>query len=242
MPLVRNPYEFASALYLDIETCPAQHPSIRDQIREALHPPAQMSKPETIAKWWENEAPAIVEKKWRQTSFDGAQGHVCVISAALNNAAPVSFCAGANWLESEASVLHWFFEHVHDVFERNNNRLPIVVGHWVRDFDLRFLYQRAVIHGVRWPAMLPTPGDHRIHERVYDTMYQWVGPRDRVTLDKLCRVMGIAGKGIELGGDDIDGSKVWDYVSAGRIDDVRIYCEGDVERVREVHQRMTFLT
>lgn len=70
-------------------------------------------------------------------------------------------------------------------------------------------------------------------------MTAWAGIGNRISLDKLCRVMGIPTKGSEIG-DEIDGSKVWDFVQAGRIADVATYCCGDVERVREIHRRMTF--
>jgi hypothetical protein len=33
---------------------------------------------------------------------------------------------------------------------------------------------------------------------------------------------------------------VWDFVQAGRLDDVAEYCRGDVERVRLLHRRLTF--
>ena len=58
-------------------------------------------------------------------------------------------------------------------------------------------------------------------------------------MDRLCRALGLPQKGDEIG-EDIDGSKVWDFVQAGRLDDVATYCCGDVERVREVYNRLTF--
>ena len=70
-------------------------------------------------------------------------------------------------------------------------------------------------------------------------MTAWAGARGTVSLDKLCKVFGIATKGSEIE-DEIDGSKVWEFVQAGRIDDVAKYCAGDVERVRQIHKRLTF--
>jgi len=54
-------------------------------------------------------------------------------------------------------------------------------------------------------------------------------------------VLGIDAKGSELG-DEIDGSKVWDFIREGRIADVAAYCGGDVARAREMHRRLTFVT
>jgi hypothetical protein len=164
-----------------------------------------------------------------------------VISYAVGDAKPITLYHDSDptSLASEGWLL--------DAFLRDMRNLPMAdhlnllwVGHNVCDFDLRFIFQRAVIHGKRPPHHIPF--GHRSgyrDSRVYDTMIEWCGTRDRVGLDKLCRVLGISGKGSEIG-DEIDGSKVWEFVQAGRIADVATYCGGDVERVREVYRRMTF--
>ena len=54
------------------------------------------------------------------------------------------------------------------------------------------------------------------------------------SLNKLCQVLNIEQKG------DIDGSKVWQAVQDGRIDEVAEYCSKDVERVRAIYKRMNF--
>lgn len=115
---------------------------------------------------------------------------------------------------------------------------PVFVGHNVIDFDLRFMFQRSVMLGVRPPACIPfdaKPWDGS----VFDTMTAWAGARNRVTMDKLCKVFGIEAKGSEIE-DEIDGSKVWDFVKDGRISDVAKYCAGDVARTRSIYKRLTF--
>lgn len=139
----------------------------------------------------------------------------------------------------EAELLTTFFEAVTEAGEVHHGRLPCFIGHNVREFDLRFLFQRAVILGVRPPFHLPhdvRPGS----DRVFDTMTAWAGWGGRISLDRLCTALNIPGKGSELGGEDIDGSKVWDLYRDGRAEDVAIYCRADVERVRHVHRRLTF--
>jgi predicted PolB exonuclease-like 3'-5' exonuclease len=66
-------------------------------------------------------------------------------------------------------------------------------------------------------------------------MTAWAGARNRVSLDKLCKAFGI-----ETPKGGIDGSKVWDYVKAGKIDEVAAYCARDVEATRKVYKRLTF--
>jgi predicted PolB exonuclease-like 3'-5' exonuclease len=72
-------------------------------------------------------------------------------------------------------------------------------------------------------------------------MTAWAGWGGRISLDALCKALDIPTKGTELDGEDIDGSKVWDFVQAGRVSDVATYCMADVERVRTVYKRMNFV-
>ncbi len=222
-------------IYLDIETIPGQAPDIRQEIADAITHPGSMKKPETIERWEIEKKPQEIEDAWRKTSFDGARGEIVVIGWAIDDAPPQVAMrdVGGN----ERLMLSMFFEAVRD---KEMLKRPIEwIGHNVRDFDLRFIFQRAVILGVQPPFRLPhdaRPGS----EWVYDTMTAWAGWGGRVSLDRLCKAMDIPTKGAELGGEEIDGSKVWDFVQAGRIRDVAMYCMGDVDRVRAVYRRMTF--
>ena len=105
-------------------------------------------------------------------------------------------------------------------------------------FDLPVLNYRGLIHGVAAPRYWDTgDGDYadsrdfrynnyigRYHMRHIDLMdllalYQ---PRASAPLDQLARLAGFPGK---LG---MDGSQVWDAFRAGRLADIRNYCETDV--------------
>ena len=71
------------------------------------------------------------------------------------------------------------------------------------------------------------------HVRHHDSMGR--RPERRISLDKLCKVLGIdSPKG------EMDGSKVGDYFRAGRIAEIAAYCRADVAAVRQVHRRMIF--
>ena len=223
-------------IYIDIETIPSQKPEARDEIAKAISVPGNISKPETIAKWHAEKKPLAIEDAWRKTSFNGDRGEVVCIAWAYNDETPESVQRDVNG--SEAELLGAFFSNIAKNM-KSMHRLPTFIGHNVRDFDLRFLWHRAVILGVKPEVSLPhnvRPGD----DRIYDTMTEWAGWGGKISLDRLCRALGIPLKGSELGGEEIDGSKVWDFVEAGRIDEVVAYCRADVERVRGVHQRMTF--
>jgi hypothetical protein len=104
-------------------------------------------------------------------------------------------------------------------------------------FDLPVLHYRALRHGVTAPRYWDMgEGDYadsrdfrynnyinRYHTRHLDlmdvlAMYQ---PRASAPLDQVARLVGLPGK---LG---MDGSQVWDAFRAGRIAEVRAYCETD---------------
>ena len=86
-------------------------------------------------------------------------------------------------------------------------RRPIFVGHNLVNFDLPFIYRRAVILGIQPPAFLPI-NPSPFNEYVFDTMLQWAGSKGRISMQNLCEALGIPGK--ETDGD-IDGSKVTDF-------------------------------
>ena len=226
-------------IYLDIETIPGQNPAIRQAIEDTITHPGSMKKPETIAKWEAEQRPQAVEDAWRKTAFKGDQGEIICISWALEDAEPQVVMRDLGG--SERDMLSAFFHQVMTAVPPGRHAGIEWVGHNVRDFDLRFIFQRAVILGVRPPFRLPhdvRPGSGE----VYDTMTAWAGWGGRISLDALCRALGIPTKGDELGGEEIDGSKVWDFVKDGRVCDVATYCMADVERVRQVYKRMNFIT
>lgn len=223
---------------------------------EALKPPANLKDPVKIEAWKAEDLPkkkavleqqiqaaavtrdARIEDAWRKTSFDGALCQIVVIGAARDDEKPLALQSKEPLtLAGEAQLLRAFFSML-ELVPEPERMVCTWVGHNVIDFDLRVLYQRAVIHGIRPPFWIPFHSKPW-GDRVFDTMLAWAGQRGRVSQDKLCRVLGIDAKGSELG-DEIDGSRVWDFVKAGRIAEVATYCAGDVHRAREAHRRLTF--
>jgi len=224
---------------------------------EQIRPPANYKDPAKIAEWDKTERPkkeeglraqitacqaeavAKVEECWRKSSLDGALGQIVCIGYAFDDGKPFSFFDERDYLtlKAESRILREFYQSL-EIVPEGERHLVCWVGHNILDFDLRFLFQRSVIHGIRPPRWIPFDAKPW-GDRVYDTMLAWAGPRGRIGQDKVCRVLGIESKGSELG-DEIDGSKVWDFIKAGRIGDVATYNGGDVHRARELHRRLTF--
>lgn len=234
-------------LYIDIETIPGQAAHVLDALRAdaeaekaACKAPANYKDPEKIAANIAEQHAAIdaaLDEKWRKTSFDGAFGQVVCVSFAVDDAEPVCvFTAAWEHADNEKYILGLLGDAIHDAIRPNMELAIQVVGHNVSAFDLRFLVQRSIINGIRPHPILARAAKAKPWEedKVYDTMVQWAGVGNRISLDKLCRALDIDGKG------EIDGSKVWDYVRDGRIAEVAAYCADDVRRVRYVHRRMTF--
>jgi len=218
-------------IVIDIETCPAQNPKVRDEIAAGITHPGNISKPETIAAWNEEKKPAAVEEAWRKTSFDGALGHICVIGVSFDDEPPISLYS-RDWVQDEPVILEKLFTILDNKISWHPNVRPTFIGHNLIDFDLRFIFQRAVVLGVKPSRHVPFNAKPWGNE-VYDTMQQWGGTRGG-SLDKITKAIGLGGKG------DIDGSMVWDYVRDGRIQEVAEYCKNDVELTRSLYKRMTF--
>jgi len=216
-------------LTLDIETIPSQQPGLKERIRETIKPPGNISKADTIAKWMTENTESAAEEAFRKTACDGTQGEIVCISYAIEA------CGVRNvWRDLNGSETDLLYDFFRDVREMIGDQLPFFVGHNILGFDLRFIFQRCVIRGVKPP--FPLRQDARYNgDHVFDTMLAWAGWGNRVKLATICEVLGIPVKS-----DGIDGSRVWDAVLAGNADRVAAYCNEDVEATREVYRRMTF--
>ena len=226
-----------TAIYLDLETVPSQDPCVRAEIEASIQPPGNMSKPDTISKWEAECKPELVEEAWKKTAMDGAYGQIVCAAIAADNEEPSVFF-DTDWQTYEDQIIYDLFAGIVARYQPSRDTRPIFIGHNLVNFDLRFLFQRSVVHGIRPPIIIPfdaKPWD----DKVYDTMIKWSGVGKTVSLEKLCRTFCLPAKGSEIG-EDMDGSKVWDFVKAGRIANVATYCKADVERVRALYKRMTF--
>lgn len=240
---------------LDIETTPDMRPGKRDAYiqasREKFRAPSTLTKEQAaadlgltdaseikftskdamLARWVERfrdeKADEVGDTEWRKTSFDGAKGQICCIGVALDDGAPIQI-----WSKDEAAILHDFFLIVDSHIRLNNLRRPTFVGHNIANFDLRFIFQRAVINRVLVPAWFPRnarPWDDSIN----DTMLMWAGHGGRISLANLCEALGVESN------NDMDGSMVCDMYLQGQIEKIAEYCADDVRITRECWQLMT---
>lgn len=223
-------------LYFDIETLPCNDESVIADIAKTITPPGNIKLAESIAKWHaENGAQALADAV-SKTSFDGLYGRIACIAWAFDDGD--IHCTSAT--ASEAEAITEFYSAINNELEiacrGGSTSTPLqVCGHNIAGFDLPFLKARSTILGIRPPsgllrAMKAKPWD----DCILDTMLLWDNRSDkRVSMDKLCKVFGMEGKG------DFDGSMVAETwpVDPHRVVD---YCKDDVERTRQIYKRIIF--
>ncbi len=218
-------------IHLDLETIPTQRQDVRDYIAKTVTHPGNISKAETIAKWNEESRPAAVEEAVNKTGLDGAFGQIVCIGFDLHDTGEPDAIYGLD----EADVLTRFNAALNAI-RPSDLMSTTVVGHNVASFDLRFLVQRYIVNNIRPHSLIARASQAKPWEPsvVYDTMVQFAGVGNRISLDKLCLALGLPGKG------DITGADVWPMVQAGEIAEVADYCKDDVRKTRAVFKRMTF--
>ena len=214
-------------VYTDLETIGSDDPEVIAEIAAGITAPGNYKKPESIAEWEAQNKPALVQEALKRTSFDGGLGRIICIGFAVNDAVPLTFVG------EEKDILVSFYSALGQIEE---NSPKVLVGHNLIGFDLRFLYQRSVVNGIRPPAYINFNA-RSWDKTVNDTMLMWNPDRDkRVSLDRLCRILGVPSPKTEM-----DGSKVWEYYKEGRIEEIRSYCAGDIVSTRMCHRKMMFL-
>jgi len=207
---------------LDIETIPTQAKEIRDHVVGQIGAPKNYKDPVKIKQYIE----AAEDEIWRKTALAGTFGEVWCISWAVDQGQPLVVTRQSLEDPEEKLLEEWY-----DIISYGQEGLgtPTWIGHNVR-WDLRFLWQRSMVRGIR-PSVDLAIDSKPWDDTVRDTMLMW-DPKNYTSLDNLCLALGLEGKG------DIDGSKVWDAVQEGRWEEVAEYCRQDVERARQVYQRI----
>lgn len=230
-------------IFLDIETIPCQDEGLKVLIAETVKPPATMSVQATIDKWTAEKKPEAIEQAVLRTGLDGTFGMIAMIGLATEDGKPkiladTDALKGKNWVSAECAALNKLNAEIRealvkaDPHDRGSLRF---IGHNILGFDIRFLWQRYVINGIRpflgFPVSTRYSGD-----KVFDTMTEWHPDRDkRISLDKLCKVLKVQTPKSEMTGMD-----VWPKLLAGEVQAVIDYCHGDIEALRACYRKMRF--
>jgi predicted PolB exonuclease-like 3'-5' exonuclease len=119
---------------------------------------------------------------------------------------------------SEAELIEAFVQRIAQI-------TPRLVTYNGNSFDLPVLRYRAMVNRIPAPGLYMRPYFQRYTDDAVDLcdVLSSFDGRGRVKLDELSKVLGLPGKPSE-----IDGSRVEEFVNAGRIAEVALYCESDV--------------
>jgi predicted PolB exonuclease-like 3'-5' exonuclease len=167
----------------------------------------------------------------RGTSFDGSFGKVLCICLAVNDDPVKTYCTP----DDEKKMIENFWKVA--------AQADLFVGHNVMDFDLRFIWQRSVVLGIKptWQDSNNKKPKYLSFRRfcsapIYDTMHEWTKwGRDSIGLEHLALSLGLP-----TPKEGIDGFRVWEFYKAGKIKEIADYCARDVETTRAVYKRMVF--
>ena len=212
-------------IFIDGETIPDQSEGAKARIEETIAPPGNISKQESIDKWWVEKAPAQIEEKYRKTSLDGTYGQLFCLGIAIDEEAPIILKGDEPTILTDLGKLLTGAEF-EDPF--------VLIGHNHLKFDMPFIRHRSIINRIKHSLIFK---DVRFNnENYFDTMQAWAGFGNFISMDNLCKALGITSPKA----DGLDGSKVWDFVQAGRGQEVCDYCGRDIEALREVYKHLTF--
>ncbi|MHB8257376.1 MAG: 3'-5' exonuclease [Acidiferrobacterales bacterium] len=165
---------------------------------------------------------------------------VVAISAVLRHADSLRVWSLGEPDSDEAELIRRFFDGI-------EKYTPTLVSWNGSGFDLPVLHYRALLHGISAPRYWDTGEDDRefkwnnylsrFHARHTDLMDVLSGYQARAVapLDEIAQMLGFPGK---LG---MHGSEVWEQYQAGRIDEIRHYCETDVLNTYLVYLRFELI-
>ncbi|MFC1663282.1 ribonuclease H-like domain-containing protein [Patescibacteria group bacterium] len=200
------------SLCLDIETIPAEEAK-RKIIEKDIEARTSLKRLK----------PDNREDLFRKTALDGNYGRIlCIGYIKKPGNKKADIIAG-----EESEILAKFWELAKDI--------NLFIGHNVIDFDLKFIYKRSIILGIKPTQWLPF-ARYR-NNPIFDTMYEWekwtYGAK--IKLDELAKVLGLP-----TSKQDIDGSQVYDYFLKGKTDMIYNYCKADVELTQAIYNKMIF--
>ena len=246
-------------VYLDIETVPcADRQSYIEDAKQNFRAPSSLTKGQAgedlgitgdklkytsaddIKKQWEQEmasvkAEEVGDEAWRKTALDGTHGRVLCIGWKVpgmeRNTQSDYPGEGINEAQTILRAFAGIQTDLQQVNGSTNMRSPFFIGHNIV-FDLKFLFRRCVILGIKPPFDLPFWG--RNGKDYYCTMKSWCEYGERISQSNLLAALGVDEPG------DMDGSMVCDAWLNGELERIGEYCAQDVGKVEAIHKRMTF--
>jgi 3'-5' exonuclease len=225
-------------MYLDIETVPSSKEAIYDlpikpelsdvkignrkgEVAEAYR---KEQLPSLISKWEEDcvKAKENAESEIRKESLDPLKAKVFCVGYAFDDS-PTEIISG------EESYIIGRLDYLISEFGQKVVNMSFV-GYNIKDFDCEILLHRAVKY--RKGKLFRYLKDANIYELSEMIKFNKYSKR-YYKFDDILKFYGLPGKE-----DGIDGSLVYDYVKAGRKEEIYNYCAKDVDKNRLLFKRI----
>lgn len=226
-------------LFLDLETIP------RGEKDPVFYPPMPTyadvkvgnRKGDVAEQYRKDNYPKLVEQHNQNCFLLDERAAQKFKDRALHSMEASILCLGYALDDGDPKVITGDEKHILASFEEllstyGDKRYTITfVGHNIKEFDLKFIFHRAVKYKIRG---LMNHFRFMTRENIYDTMEKWMyySYRDFTSQDNLLKFLGLGEKG------DIDGSMVYDLYSVGELDLIYDYCKKDVRDVRNIFKAM----
>ena len=146
---------------------------------------------------------------------------------------PISFGKKSFYGEDEKTIVEEFMTTASKIFA--NYPKMNFVGHNVKGFDLPFLIKRAIIHGIRIPQQFWLQKQKPWENCLLDTYEIWkFGGYNSAKLGLLTELLAIPSPKDLMAGPEVNR-----YFWQGRIEEIKDYCEKDIEASANLMLRLS---
>lgn len=221
-------------LSIDIETAPTDDRRVDALLYKKLKPPKNYKDPDKVEEY----LIAKLKDEVLKTALNPLFGRIISVAATYDG--KTAHARTIDEVENEFELVSKFLEFISAWRERalsKHKTNGVIVGHNIFEFDLPFLYRRAVVLNIDInkynPIPIPPPSEKpwRVNY-VYDTMLAWGRPFPR--LKELAMMFGLL-TGDE---DEMDGGDALQAFLSGDMKAVKTHNANDVIIGYKVAERM----
>src|ERR1700688_83977 len=171
-----------SQVFVDIETQRTDNPAVIRRLQDAVRPPGQYKKPESIAQWMATDGATAKLEAVANTALDGTYGRLATIGYAVGDDDPVVISGETT---PESAMLTQFAVVLRELTPLGSSVDMVAFN---GEFDFRFLMKRYVISNLRVPHQIRRALAKNGH---FDPMREWEGYRGYISQQELESVLGI---------------------------------------------------
>ena len=230
-------------VYIDAETVPPiLNAKQLEDFKNNLKVPGNIKKEATIIQWREDNW----LEKYKKMATDTNRANILTLGFSLNKKQPIVFI---NDEFDHNDLLNSFYEKIKEeaIIKGKEQDIEITkedlegddfmsfininwYGFNIRHFDLDLLWKHAIkCRNKKVAKLIPRK---RYDNSVKDIMEIFTTKSNEyISQEEVCDILGLKGKP-----NDIDGSKVYDYYIAGKVDEIAAYNHFDIEKVIELSE------